>query len=235
MANQKYVMIGVGCGAMALVAVGAAAIGIAIGLGFGGKPEGATPSNTVESKPVTAGPTAEAPKTPKIAFPGTDPLPDVAIDAGHCDDMTQGGANDGCVTGTITCGQTIIGHTMGGVKRFDTEFYKKHFCTPNTTNHDSGDERIYRLEMPKGDWHAKVVLDSPCADLDLAAVHYPGKGCPTLDTPIDRCEMNPRKGKDREWVELVSQGESTWLIAVEGKDDEEGVFALQVICEKGLY
>ena len=62
-----------------------------------------------------------------------------------------------------------MGHTIGGVQRFDSRFYEKQFCTPRITNHDGGNERVYTLEMPEGDWTAYVTLDSPCADLDVAA------------------------------------------------------------------
>lgn len=236
MANQKYILAGAGCAVIAMVALGAGLLGVALYVGYMGPAK--TPA-ALDGAPATEGKvegaSAAAPGKPFINIPGTDPLPQSVIDASHCDDMARGGKNDGCLTAKISCGDTVIGHTLGGVDRFNTAFYQKFFCTPSTTSHDSGDERVYRLEMPKGDWHAKIVLDSPCADLDVAAMEYEGSGCPTANDSVPRCEMVPKKGTEREKVEIVSQDHSTWLLVVEGKGDEEGVFALQVICEKGLY
>ena len=98
-----------------------------------------------------------------------------------------------------------------------------------------GDERIYRLEMPDGDHHADIWLDTPCADLDLAAMKWSGKECPPPGALIDQCDMWPKDGTEREYVQLVSQRKTTWLIVVEGKGAEEGAFALTVQCKPGLH
>ena len=164
------------------------------------------------------------------------PPPEPAFTADRCNDLSTGGRPiDDCISGTISCGETIIGHTRGGVRKFDSTFYKKKFCTPDTTDHDSGDERVYRLVMPDGDWHATITLDTPCADLDLAAILWNDDTCPTNAHIVNRCEMWPQDGTAREEVEIVSQKASQWLVVVEGKDDEEGAFGLNVQCWKGLY
>ena len=163
------------------------------------------------------------------------PQPKAPITANDCTTLQSGGPTDGCLTAEIRCGETIVGHTVGGTKAFDSAFYEKNFCTPSTTNHDGGDERVYRLRMPEGEWHAIVTLDTPCADLDLAAILWNEEQCPGPAAMINRCEMFPKKGNTREQVELVSQRESTWYIAVEGKDAEEGAFGLSVQCFPGLY
>jgi len=173
-------------------------------------------------------------------LPGSDsrpPVPEWAVQEEQCDDLDHGGPNNGpdCITDTISCGDTLIGHTRGGVTRFDSKFYEKHFCTPYTTNHDSGEERVYQLEMPEGDWKAFVYLDTPCADLDMAGIRWSGDTCPTVRHTPTQCEMYPDAyGGGREYMELVSQGNSTWLIVVEGKNDDEGAFALHVQCRPGL-
>jgi len=168
------------------------------------------------------------------------PVPEFAITSDQCDELDHGGSIGGpdCITDRIKCGDTIIGHTVGGVNRYDSRFYESHFCTPRTSNHDSGDERVFALHVPDGDYTAVVTLDSPCADLDLAAM-WPGTlrkngTCPTKSEIFDRCEMWPKDGTKREQVRLVTQKESIWYIVVEGKGDEEGLFALTVQCRRGL-
>ncbi len=165
------------------------------------------------------------------------PPPEVAVHRDQCQDLEHGGSVDGpgCITADIGCGDTIIGHTIGGVRRFDTKFYEKKFCWPATEQHDGGDERIYRLEMPDGEWRAFVYLDSPCADLDLFGIKWSGDACPTMGHLVNQCEANLKRGtRGRERIELVHQGSATWFIVVEGKRDEEGPFALHVQCREGL-
>lgn len=138
------------------------------------------------------------------------------------------------ITGKLSCGDTVVGHTKGGANVFNTKFYEKNFCTPAIRDHDSGDERIYELILPQGEANADVYLDTPCANLSLAAMKV-ADGIPGPDSKIQVCEMNPLKGTRSEKVHLVSQRVNRWLIVVEGEDDAEGAFQLRVECKKGLY
>ncbi len=169
-------------------------------------------------------------------FDSSPPRPQPIVTSGNCEDLEDGGPVDGpgCITRDIQCGDTIVGHTIGGVRRLDSKFYEKKFCTPFTTNHDGGDERVYRLVMPEGEWKAFVWLDTPCADLDLFAVLHDGDDCPTMSHNLPRCEAGVMPGTKEERVELVSQGEATWFLVVEGKSEEEGAFGLHVQCRPGL-
>jgi len=164
------------------------------------------------------------------------PPPEAGIVGSQCNDMTDGGPLniDDCITDVIECGETIVGHTIGGINRFDTRFYEKNFCTPATTNHDSGNERVYRLSVPEGDHTAVVHLDTPCADLDMAAFRYKKDTCPSAATILHHCDMWPVDGTGRERVQLASQHATNWYIVVEGKDDNDGAFSLTVQCRKGL-
>jgi len=166
----------------------------------------------------------------------TPPPPEPAVTSGQCDELSDGGpvAGPGCITSTIQCGDTIIGHTAGGVDRFDTRFYEKKFCWPGTVQHDGGGERVYKLEMPSGEWRAFVWMDSPCADLDLFALKWDGDDCPTEASMVRQCEAVLKAGKKQELVELVHQGEATWYVVVEGRGAEEGAFALHIACREGL-
>lgn len=196
-------------------------------LACGGSDEATSPDNPTDapSQAVAAQPSPQADAEPK-------PDADAGIRAEECDSVEAGTAPEGpgCLSGTLSCGDTIVGHTQGGVQQFDTKFYEKRYCTPATTNHDGGDERVYRLELPERDLEVDVYLDTPCADLDLAAVEWSGEDCPTEGAMIRRCEMWPKDNHQREKVHLSSKGGSTWLIVVEGKDDEEGAFSITVDC-----
>ncbi len=164
------------------------------------------------------------------------PPPEPGIYASQCDDIKDGGSSRGpdCVTDVIKCGQTVVGHTLGGVNRYNTRFYEANFCTPATTQHDSGEERVYRIDVPAGDRTVLVTMDSPCADLDMAALKWNQDKCPTAKSMITQCEMWPKPMGARETVRLVSQNATSWLIVVEGKGDEEGAFSLSVQCWDGL-
>ncbi len=166
--------------------------------------------------------------------------PTPTIDSSMCNDIEDGGAvgGDSCVTAEIGCNQSIIGHTKGGIDKYDSVFYERKFCWPKTIDHDSGDERVYKLKVPEGEWRAFVTLYSPCADLDLFGIRHDHGGCPTIDTRINQCEASVLDGARNERVELTSQTrqgrDAEWYIVVEGKDDYEGPFELFVECWPGV-
>lgn len=195
-------------------------------LGCGDTPQPVTPE-THRPEP----PRLEVGAT-RLAEPQADPTALTDID---CDAVSSPPVDDAtCITGTLSCGDSIVGHTEGGVQRFDTRFYEKFFCTPATTNHDSGGERVYVLEMPEGKHHAVVELTTPCADLDLAVMRYEGDGCPDHTSTIDVCDMNRKKGRQGEKVRIASKDRSRWLVVVEGVDDQDGAFGLKVTCGEGF-
>ncbi len=152
----------------------------------------------------------------------------------ECSSVTDGGAvtGPGCINGTLSCGETLRGHTKGGGKHFDTKFYEKKFCWPATQNHSGGDERVYQLVIPEGKKiKAEVTLTTPCADLDMAAIEWDRTQCPTIANHINRCETTTKTGTKSETLKLMSAPEgSTWLVVVEGKDKEEGAFSISVEC-----
>ena len=210
-------------------------------LGCFGSDDVATPEPTPGSDPelqVTRPPPAVVGVVPSP--PPKPGEPDAALTSDNCEDLTHGGDNAGpdCITARIACGETVIGHTFGGVQAFDTRFYDRHKCWPGTIDKDGGDERVYLLELPAGEHRAKAWLDTPCADLDLAGIRVQSPStCPSMDADIRQCEMSVRKGTRRDDVEMVSQSDSKsyWLLVVEGKDAEEGAFALHVECHQGLH
>lgn len=185
------------------------------------------------SGPATIGVrTTPAPKK-LLINPGTStalPPPPVALDATQCNDLTDGGeVKDGCITDTIECGQTVVGHTRGGIDAFNTRFWEKHFCWPGTVPHDGGDERVYRFTATeKG--RVYFTLDTPCANLDMMAIRWEGRGCPEMNSEIEDCEAKVKKGTTREAVDVPAKPGWEYLVVVEGSGDEEGPFAVTAQC-----
>jgi hypothetical protein len=159
------------------------------------------------------------------------PMPPVAVDASQCKDLSDGGdlkVND-YITDVIKCGQTVVGHTRGGVNKFNTRFWEKHFCWPATEQHDGGDERVYKF-VAEGRGRAYFTLDTPCADLDIMAMTWSGSRAPTLDSNVKDCEAKVLSGTKRERIEVPTLEGMEYLIVVEGKSSEEGLFALTAQC-----
>lgn len=167
-------------------------------------------------------------------------MPESPFDRDQCSDIMEGGPVEGpdCITAEIQCDEMVIGHTIGGVERFDNDFYEKKFCWPRLIDHDGGDERVYKLTMPPGEWRAWVTLHSPCADLDVVGIRHDRDTCPDFGSTINQCEMKPESSTRSERIELTSQTKddrnAIWYIAVEGKRSEEGPFSLHVQCARGL-
>ena len=186
----------------------------------------------------TAPEPSEAPAKPHVAIlpgaiTGPAPEPGQALTAAQCSEMQDGGplaAGSDFLTAEVKCGDVVLGHTRGGVERFNTKFYEKNFCTPGTTQHDGGDERVYRLQL-KAQERARITLDTPCANLDVAAIQS-ASGATALPTEAlgQRCEMVAMKGTTREVLDLYTDVDDTWFLVVEGQKDEEGAFALHVQC-----
>jgi hypothetical protein len=181
----------------------------------------------------SAGDAKEDGKKEPLMAPGklSGPNTPVALAADQCAGTDGGPLMSGSdsLTGVLKCGDVIKGNTKGGVQRFDSLFYEKKMCTPRTTNHKGGDERIYRFEETKNQI-AYITLDTPCANLDLAAIQSKDGKLPTMESSVDRCEMNIKKGNTRERVDLFARDPITWYVVVEGIDEEEGAFALTVDC-----
>lgn len=183
----------------------------------------------------------EATSRPRLvpSITRAEPSANAGVSRDQCDDLQDGGPMSGpdCITGEISCGETVIGHTAGGWDKntFTKRMYEKDFCTPAFHDYDQGDERVYRLTVPEGDHRAFVTLDSPCADLDLGAFKFRGDVCPTQSSLVSRCEMKPKPKGQQEVVELVSRHQTQWFIVVEGKAQEAGLFSLTVQCRPGLY
>ncbi|MFT7521550.1 MAG: hypothetical protein ACI9MC_003701 [Kiritimatiellia bacterium] len=169
--------------------------------------------------------------TPEQAFRGDTLL---------CDKVPEGQplAGPDCATAEITCGQTIVGHTKGGVNRYDTRFYERNFCWPGTRNHSGGDERVYMFDANKsprfraGDKRQRVsvTFNSPCADLSFTHMLGQINVCPTDSSRIcDTANPFTRKN-DRSHTNITVDANEVYYFLVEGADDAEGAFSITLEC-----
>ncbi|MFT7517902.1 MAG: hypothetical protein ACI9MC_000026 [Kiritimatiellia bacterium] len=169
--------------------------------------------------------------------------PAPGISGGQCSELQDGGKPKGpsCLTDTIKCGQTIIGHTKGGTNQYNTRFYERNTCWPGTRNHNGGDERVYQFvandspRFKKGEQRQRVTVwfDTPCADLTFSAMYTKKKNqCPGPQDSVGWCDSaNPftRKSNRNKMNMTVDQGE-VYYFFVEGADEEEGPFSITLEC-----
>ena len=168
--------------------------------------------------------------------------PPPGLTADQCSKITEGGPvnGPGCVTSEIKCGQTIIGHTRGGVNKFDTTWYEESTCWPRTRSHKGGDERLYRFDpdangIPARFW-ADIWFDTPCEqDIDFTVFRTTDRSsCPTSPTP--NCDTSnpftPQNRIRRNQRVMIDPGE-VWYVLIEGADDKEGAFSVTFNCELG--
>lgn len=171
-------------------------------------------------------------KSGRAVAPAPEPPP-VAFTAADCTTSLDGGpVIDGCMTAEVHCGDVIKGDTRGGVDQLDTRFYERGYCTPATTRHDDGEERIYKLVVANPQTRVLATLDTPCASLDLAALYgVDGATCPDGAGSAARCEMDVTPNA-RKRVDIRANDPQVYWLVIEGQyDDDAGGFALSIQCE----
>jgi hypothetical protein len=145
-----------------------------------------------------------------------------------CDDAAlPHPAVEGCLSGRIHCGDTLTGTTTGGDSVLDDPMYASAFCYP-AGDHHRGPERVYLLEAP-ANTDIEIAFESPCVDLDLAAIawNYDGR-CPTENHRIPECEGAAAPGGGT--VRLNTFHARDYLLSVDGKEGVTGAFRLTVRC-----
>jgi hypothetical protein len=183
------------------------------------------------------------PPSSTLQNPTADRGHPIALTGDQCSTVETGDRNVGpaCVTRDISCGETIVSHTVGGGSHFDTKFYEAATCWPGTRNHNGGDERLYRFVVNKSDFggqrfRATLSFDSPCANLDVSWMRTLGNRvtCPSLDD-MKACDMlNTAKlgaaDNSRAVVGITMDPGEVYYFLVEGPDEQEGAFALSLDC-----
>ena len=179
------------------------------------------------SEPVATAPSGQ-PVQPGVALP---PVEDEMPPPDPCLEATPTPAPQGCVMGTLSCGDTIQGNNEFGVPNFDDDFYQSKFCTPQRNKYAEAPEAIYMLDVP-GDIKAVVTLTSECDDLDIVALSWNETGrCPNIKHNINECEMDTDFGGGSVMMTTVTRAQK-YLIAVDGKNGATGNFELSVACSE---
>lgn len=140
-------------------------------------------------------------------------------------------ATFGCFHKRIKCGEVIEDTTRGGKSHFDDDFYQKGHFTPQRNDYEDSPEAIYQLKVEE---NTKVTmrLDSNCVDLDLMAMPWKEKTCPTVshvETNTAETEMNTKPDGGTLILTTVDKPQ-TYLIAVDGKQGAYGNFRLDIRC-----
>ncbi len=155
---------------------------------------------------------------------------DTDTDSDFCDpdspDPLEGPA---CLSGSISCGQSITATTVGGSDHFGAAHYENFFCLiPDATY--NGTERVYAMDLP-AESVAEISLFSPCGDLDLVVLRWEDEdSCPTTSTAVAQCEAETTSAGGT-ITDLYSDRDSRYLVIVDGKENLEENFTVSVDCE----
>ncbi len=135
-----------------------------------------------------------------------------------------------CLAGSLECGSSITATTVGGSDILDEGLYEAAFCFIPSASY-GGSERVYAFPLPP-DTVATLVLDSPCADLDLVVVRWEDADrCPRSNSLVGACDADTSAGGGAlEDLWGSSHAETRYLVVVDGKDDAEHNFTLSVHC-----
>lgn len=157
----------------------------------------------------------------------SEPSSDLDCDASY-DDSAPAGPD--CLTGTLSCGDVVEGHTRGGSSVLDESFYETAFCFVPYTSY-TGPERVYAIDLDAG-LTATVILEAPCGDLGFGAARWSDEDtCPSgEDHAIIDCNGKPADTTSNTkeasfWAEI----DTRFVVSVDGA--EPAAFRLSVECE----
>lgn len=131
---------------------------------------------------------------------------------------------------TLACGDVVEGTLDGGGTRYGASSWEGWACTVNASRHGyDGPERAWRLSLPERT-SARLVLDTPCADLDVFVLYWPTDSCPTPDTLAHVCEAGDGSAA-MDVARVGSVNAEQDLVFIDGKDGATGNFRLSVVCD----
>ncbi len=152
-----------------------------------------------------------------------------------CDENPSTAAPGGpdCWSGTLSCGDVVVGTNEGGSNDYAGENWEDWYCTPNVDRWDyDAPERVYSLFIP-AETTAFFTFDTPCADLDLFVLYWADEDtCPTGDANIRECEAvdDTGIGGEDEILQVWSDVGAQYLVVVDGRSGETGNWRLTVDC-----
>lgn len=139
---------------------------------------------------------------------------------------------DGCVTDTLSCGETVKGNLHGGTSNFSIDDYEAWYCTYGSGDPWSGPERVYAFEHP-GTGSVEIKLHTPCAEMDLAVLRWgwwASEGeCPSEEsTLVTECEFDESSGDGS--VVIYASAPSDYLVIVDGVEGAVDLFQVSAVC-----
>ncbi len=141
---------------------------------------------------------------------------------------------DGCVSDTLTCGDSVVATTMGGNSVMDDRDYLAWFCTPFPEGEYAGAERTYNVTVPAGQ-SATFTLESPCAELDIFALRWElwmnNELCPEYGNSVIECEADDSRDGGSITVYADPTRETNYLVIIDGRQGEQEAFALDITCD----
>jgi hypothetical protein len=153
------------------------------------------------------------------------PPPGAALD---CEAETASHSSTECAIEEISCGSIVTARIGEGSSRFSDDFYISKHCGVYQNGYD-GPDAVYALDVPANK-RAVVFLESPCADLHLAAVKWgDSQSCPTIAHNTGPCEMDQLS--ETPMVVITSIRPERNLVIVDGVAGSDGVYRLSVQCD----
>ena len=118
--------------------------------------------------------------------------------------------------------------------RYDGSLYTAFDCFPSAGDEYAGLERIFAFNHPGGGT-AQIILETPCADLDLIALQWTGwddgDECPSEEHESRvRCYQERDDSDGVITLPLFENNEMPYIIIVDGVDGAEANFTLSATC-----
>lgn len=136
-----------------------------------------------------------------------------------------------CITDNISCGETVVGTTVGGSTHYDSTGYDDGACL-NVGENYSAPERVYSLTVPAH--NAYTVTAHVCPGLKLRRVYGLGStSCPTLNFQNGAtCEQAFDRGGGLQELTATNGQEHDlrYELVIDGKDGATGSYSLSVEC-----
>lgn len=197
-----------------------------------GGPDGTDTADTGADTADTAPDTAETGiDTADTGADTADTGGDSGTDAFCAERLSTEAPGNQCLEAEVLrCGDVVEATVAGGEATYGADSWEDWACTTNLDSHTyDGPERGWMLELPARTT-ATLLLETPCADLDLFAVYWQEDTCPSPATTLHVCEAGDRSG-DTDTVRIVSVSAEQDLVFVDGKEREAANFRLTVNCD----
>lgn len=148
-----------------------------------------------------------------------------------CDEARATTAPGGpdCLSGVLSCGDTLEATTEGGSTQLDGGLYEDGYCFVPFEDYE-GPERAYELLVPP-ETLVTLIADFSCQDMALVAALWSDEDtCPYEGAGLYVCE-GKSVSSGAEVLILPDDAEARYVVVVDSPAGQEGNFSLEVVCE----